>query len=375
MEILAAVVLISWVAAFIRTIVNLLLIPTLRPGSADGPPVSIVIPARNEERSIGETVTRLLRQTYRKLELIVVDDGSTDATPDILRKIGEADSRLIVLRNEETPDGWLGKPWALHRGAEVATGELLLFVDADISYEPDAVAAMVARLRESGVAMLSALPRLEMRGFWENALIPQLAMTIFSFLPTWLGNRTKIRMLGVGGGPGNMVWRNAYDLAGGHVALRAAVVDDVGLARLIRQSGQRTEAVRSDGLISVRIYHGLHEIVHGFTKNAFSVLNRNYVAALVVAILTILFHVLPYAMALAGSRVAVATVLMITATRLLLFSVLRYSLLSALFLHPVMNLAWTYIFLRSMWITGVRRKLTWRGRDYDPSRTRFGADR
>ena len=375
MTILTTVILVAWGATLLRTILNLLLIPRLVPGPPDGPAVSVIIPARNEERAIEETVRRMLAQSYRNLELIVVDDGSADATSAILAKLAAEDGRLVVVRNEETPDGWLGKPWALHRGSEVAKGELLLFVDADIHYEQHAVSAMVSRIRTSGAAMLSALPAIEMRGSWEKAIMPQLAMTLFSFLPTWLGNGRTIRILAVGGGPGNLVWRTAYDIAGGHVALRGAVIDDVGLARLFRASGQGTELARAEDLMSVRMYHGLAEIVHGFTKNAFAVLNRSYAGALLVVVGTVLFHVLPYLLAAVGNRTALVTIAVISVTRLLLFSVFRYGIANALFLHPVMTLAWAYIFLRSAWITGVRRQLTWRGRHYDARETRFGGDR
>ena len=367
------IILLIWVVSLVRTLLNLAVIRRLRAGVyTSGPFVSVIVPARDEERSIERTVRSLLAQTWESMELIVVNDRSTDSTGRILAAID--DSRLRVINGEEPPPGWLGKPHALHQGALQARGEILLFVDADIQYEPDAVAAAVDHLRRSKARMITLLPHLEMHGFWENVAMPQLTLTAFTFLPTWLSNLTTYPRLGIGGGTGNLVWRDSYERAGGHAALKDAVIDDVGLARLLRRSGLRTEVVRSSTQVSVRMYHGLREIVDGFTKNTFAVFGRNYLVASVLTILGLMVNVWPYIAALTGDVIAIATVGVITLTRLILFAALRYSLLAALFAHPLCMLVWTWIIVRSMWITGVRKRLMWRGRTYDASRTRFGAD-
>jgi glycosyltransferase involved in cell wall biosynthesis len=384
-SILNSVILVLWLATLANTIASLIAVPRLR--AKDGaaylrssilnpqssiPSVSVLIPARDEERRIGPTVRALLAQTYPALEVIVVNDRSTDATAAILGAF--EDPRLRVVQGEEPPPGWLGKPWALHQASRHARGELLLFVDADIHYEPEGVAAAVALIERAGVSMISLLPRIEMRGFWEHLLMPDLAMMAFSFLPLWLANRTRARVLAIGGGPGNLVARADYDAAGGHEALQDSVIDDVALARLVRRSGRRTQMVLADDLVSVRMYHGLRETIEGFTKNTFSVFGRSYAALFVVIVLSAILHLLPYLLAFAGNPIAIATVVVLTLTRVVLFSALRYRLDNALLGHPAMILVWAYIFLRSAWITGVRRELLWRGRRYDASRTRFGAD-
>jgi glycosyltransferase involved in cell wall biosynthesis len=375
MRLLSIIVCVSWVLAFGRTLLNLALLRRLRAAEGVDPAfVSVIIPARDEERVIERTVRALLAQTHPHLEIIVVNDRSADRTGEILRSID--DPRLVAIDGAEPPEGWLGKPWALHQGSLHARGELLLFADADIVYAPGAIAAAVAYLRRSGAAMICLLPHFEMHGLAENAAMPMLAMTLFTFIPTWLANRTSIGVLAVGGGPGNLVARDAYDAAGGHEPLKDAVVDDVALARLVRRrTRRRTEGVRADDFVSLRMYEGLGEIVRGFTKNAFAIFGRSYLLAVVVAVLAVIFHILPYILALTGDRWAMATVAVITLIRLILFRSLGYSLLSALFLHPVMVGLWDFIFLRSAWYTGVRRQLLWRGRTYDARATRFGADR
>ena len=375
MRLLTLIVLAAWVLAFFRTIVNLALIPRLRRDErpAREPLVSIIIPARDEARVIERTVRAFLAQTYPHFELIVVNDRSADATGAILRSI--EDERLVVIDGEEPSAGWLGKPWALHQGSRHAHGEILLFVDADVIYAPDALRAAVATFEQRRPALLTLLPFFELHGFGENASMPMLALTCFTFLPTWLSNRTRGVALAIGGGTGNLVLRDAYDAAGGHEALKDSVVDDVGLARLIRRSGGLTIVVRGDDLIALRMYHGLREVIEGFTKNSFAVAGRNYVVAFLFAAGCLVFHLVPYILALTSDRISIATVVVITATRLILFRSLRYRLDNALLLHPIMAAIWLWIFVRSTWLTGVRRKLLWRGRTYDARQTRFGADR
>src|SRR4051794_39718344 len=372
---LALIILIAWLMALIRTIVNLRLIPRLRAGMrpANEPLVSIVIPARDEAHIIERTVRAFLAQTYANLEVIVVNDRSTDGTGDIVRAIH--DDRLTVIDGVEPPAGWMGKPWALHQGSRAARGELLLFVDADLIYAPPALGAAVAYLQAQALALLSLFPHLEMHGFGEIASMPMMPMVFHTFMPTWLSNRTRFARLAIGGGTGNLVVREIYEASGGHEELSDAVVDDIALARLIRRHGGRTEIVRAEDLVSLRMYRGLREVIDGFTKNTFSALGRNYLAGFLVVAGCIVFHILPYALALTGDRNAIATIVIISVTRLILFQSLRYRWDAALFLHPVMAAIWTWIFIRSIWLTGIRRKLLWRGRTYDARETRFGAER
>ena len=374
MSVLTLILLVLWLVTLASTILSLAVVPRLRAGAQPQatPLVSFLIPARDEERTIERTVRALLAQTYPALEIVVVDDRSTDATSAILASIG--DERLRVVNGVEPPPGWLGKNWAVHQASTHARGGLLLIMDADILYEPGALAAAVAYLQKSGVAMISLLPRLEMRGFWEHLALPNLSVTAFSVLPLWLANRTRLRVLAIGGGPGNLVSREAYDAAGGHTELKDAVIDDIGLARLIRRSGGHTHAVRADDLVSVRMYHGLRETVAGFTKNTFTAFGRSYLVLVAAIAWTLFAHVLPYALALGGDPVALATVVVLTLVRVILFASLGYRLDNAVFGDVPMVLLWIFIFLRSAWITGVRGQLHWRGRRYDASRTRFGAD-
>ncbi|MBI4500968.1 MAG: glycosyltransferase [Gemmatimonadetes bacterium] len=371
MHVLALIALVIAIVALVNTVLNLLLVRRLpASGLTEGPLVSVIIPARNEERAIEQTVRAFLAQRYRVLELVVVNDRSTDATGAILDRIAAEDPRLAVIHGEPPPEGWLGKPWALHEGSRHARGELFFFVDGDIIYSPEAVGTTVSELQRSDRAMVALLPYVEMQGFWEHVAMPMLAVTFFTMLPSWIGNRTRSVRLALGGGAGMLVRRSAYQSAGGHEALKSAVVDDIGLARLIRRHGGRTVALRADHLIRMRMYHGAAEIVYGFTKNMFSAMGRNYLIVLFWFLFGLVANFLPYGLALAGDPIGITTVILLTMSRVILFAALGYRLDNAILAHPLMTAFWGGVMLRSTWITGFRGLVHWRGRTYGPTVTR-----
>ncbi|HEX7419369.1 MAG TPA: glycosyltransferase [Thermoanaerobaculia bacterium] len=367
--------LLLWAFGLINIILNLLFLGKLRGATLDRYPlVSIIVPARNEERAIERTVRAMLAQDYPELEVIVVNDRSSDSTGAILDRVASEDSRLVAVHGEEPPPDWLGKPWALHQGSLRARGELLLFVDADVHYAPAAVSTAVQHNEATHQDLTFLFPNFEMHGLWENALMPAVPMTPFT-VPIWLGERLPYTYLAIGGGTGNLIRRAAYDKAGGHAALRDAVIDDVGLAHHVRRSGSHTGIARTEHLVSVRMYHGFREVVNGFTKNVFTIVGRSYLGAAFFLSIFIVGSLLPFAMALTGNRVAIATVALIILSRLIFFAGVGYPLWSAVLLHPLTAVGWMWITIRSTWVVGIRGQLPWRGRTYDPNRTRFGADR
>ncbi len=369
MHALALIALVLWIGTFANTVLNLLLVPRLRTGAKrSGPLVSVVIPARNEERAIEQGVRSFLAQAYDSIEVVVVNDRSTDATGAILDRIAAEDSRLRVIHGEPPPAGWLGKPWALHEGSRHARGQLLLFVDADLRYHPETVAAAVRTLARNDVAMVTLLPDMELEGFWEHVALPMLAFAFFVMLPSWLANRTRAPRLALGGGTGMLMRRDVYDSFHGHEALKDAVVDDIGLARVTREHGGRTIALRADHLVAIRMYHGGREIVAGFTKNVFTAMARSYAIVVFWLAIGLVCNMLPFALAFTGDRAAIATVLLITASRVLVFVPLGYGFLNAVLGHPLMMSFWAWVMIRSAWVTGVRGQVHWRGRSYDAAK-------
>lgn len=258
------------------------------------PMVSILLPARDEARGIEACARSLLAQRYPRFELLVLDDHSTDATPDILRQLAAADPRLRLLAGQPLPAGWLGKHWACQQLAEQARGELLLFTDADTRHKPDALRQAVAALLAEEADLISALPRQVLGSWGERLVVPLLPWSLGSFYPQRLAERTKDgfarRRTNVGGnnrlvmavGQYMLFRRQAYARAGGHAAVRANVADDIALARALAGQGGRCRLVDAGALVSCRMYHNFTEASQGFSKNLFAAFNYNALALVAV---------------------------------------------------------------------------------------------
>lgn len=378
MIVLVAVLLtLFWGLALLQVIANRLTVRRLEDGEVPPAPplVSVIIPARDEERTIGATVSSFLAQNWRELEVIVVNDRSTDRTAEVLDELD--DPRLHVIEGEEPPTGWLGKPWALQQGALAARGEWLLFCDADVRWKPNALTAVMTATERDGLEAATVLPHLETHSFWERILLVNLIFTLWTLFPLWMRRDTAPRHA-LGGGPGNLVRTQLWRDIGTHAAIHNAVIDDIGLMRRIRKTGRHTGVLRADHLVEIRMYEGLDELMRGFTKNAWYATGASFLGAALAGLITFVFNVLPYLIILdavidfvRGEPFgpaffwSLATVSLISLARLIVLLPGGYGFWNALLGHPLMMTGWLVIFLRSSLLTGASRRLHWRGREFD----------
>ncbi len=363
-------------------VANLALMPRLsraEPVRGQAPLLSIVVPARNEERAIEAAVRSLLAQDYPSFEVIVVEDRSTDRTADILRGLA-TDLRLRVVSGVEPPEGWLGKPHALFQGSRAARGELLLFVDADVRYRSDTVSRAVGDLTAQRADSLVLFPRFEVGSFWEEVLMPNLICSVF-FGPAFLINFRWPRWLAAGGGAGNLVRRSAYEAVGGHETLRASVVDDVRLGYTLKQAGFRLRVTLANEHVEVRMYSGFREVWDGFTKNvAYACSGLAAVIFLSLSLLWTVVAILPPAVlvaAAAGARIvpidvarAAISLSLLIGARVILAAALGDKIWPSV-THPLMAAVWAGLLARSLFHRLVRRKLLWRGRAFDARKAGF----
>jgi hypothetical protein len=241
--------------------------PVPVPPGDDAPLISVVVPARNEARDVAATLRGILAQRYPRLEVVAVDDCSTDGTAEAIAAVAADDPRLTLVRGREAPDGWLGKPWAVSQGVERTRGAWLCFTDADIAFHPDTLAAALAFARERGGGGCTLTPLLECGSFWERVVQPVAAMTIASFVaPPLLAERPNSRVALAAGGF-MLVERQLYERAGGHAAVRDRVADDISLARSVKRAGGLLALGAGDELVRVRMYHGPGELFRGWRKN------------------------------------------------------------------------------------------------------------
>jgi len=271
--------------------------------AADQGLVSVIVPAKDEEANIGAALETLLAQDYPNIEIIVVDDRSTDGTAEVVRGVAARDGRVRLVQVKELAAGWFGKPHAMHTGAREARGEWLLFVDADCRQAPHSVRVGVEFCAAEGGEMLSLWPVLEMHGFWENAVQPVAGSVLVAwFRPGWV-NDPKHRAA-FANGQYILIRRSAYEAVGGYGAVRAKVVEDIAFAREVKGRGHRLLNAVGQDLFTTRMYDSLRAMWKGWTRifyGAFGGVGQ----ILGVIALTFVFTLVPFGV-LAASAAALA---------------------------------------------------------------------
>jgi hypothetical protein len=230
--------------------------------------VSILIPARDEAVNIGDALAAARASGGVPVEIVVVDDHSTDGTAEVVRAHAAMDPRVRLEAAPPLPPGWGGKNHACQRLAEAARGTHLLFVDADVRLEPHAAAALIRHARDAGVALVSGVPRQETRTVGELLTVPIINFLLLGYLPIGRMRATTQPSLGAACGQLLLVEREAYLAVGGHAAIRDRIHDALALVRRMRAAGHRNDLVAGAGLARVRMYQGFGEAWAGFLKNA-----------------------------------------------------------------------------------------------------------
>lgn len=338
--------------------------------AGDGASVSILIPARDEAAHITAAVEAARASRGVAVEILVMDDGSTDATARLASAQAALDPRVRLATAPALPAGWAGKTHACQRLADLATGSHLLFVDADVRLAPDAAAALAGHARRSGCALVSGVPRQETRSLGELLTVPMINFLLLGYLPLDRMRRTTLPALGAACGQLLLVDAAAYRAVGGHAAVRARLHDALMLARRFRALGHRTDLVDGAGLAACRMYDGLKPALRGFLKNA----REGMARPLALPVWTVLLaggHVLPPVLTLAalagqgGPLPPLAALLVSLGTRAAVTRRARESFWSVP-LHPAtvataLAVQWTAL-LRS----GSGRPTAWKGRLYQP---------
>jgi glycosyltransferase involved in cell wall biosynthesis len=330
------------------------------------PRVSILFTACNEEEKLPGALATMLALDYPDYEIIAVNDRSTDATGAILDRAAQRDPRLRVIHNGALPPGWLGKTHALHRAAEAATGEWLVFTDADVHFAPDLLRRTVALATERGWDHLALLPSVVLHSFWEKVLMTYFELGLVLLLKPWKVADPKSKRF-MGGGTFQLLRREVHRALGGHRRLAMEVVDDLKLGKLVKLGGYRSGVVFGDGRVRVRWHAGVRNIIRGTEKNFFS--GADFSVAKVFAQTAALFFgsifpllILPFADGPARVAASVAVAL----PMLMHGYVARIERLSALYglTHPAGAVLFAWMLVRSTALTLRRGGIEWRGTFY-----------
>jgi hypothetical protein len=371
MSLLALIVLlgVAGVAAVVSR--NLTVFRPAPPPGDDTPALSILIPVRDEEVQVEAAVRAACAQAGEG-EVVVLDDGSTDATPEILARLVRELPRLRVVTGQPLPEGWAGKAWACWQlASEHARHGWILFVDSDVRLHPDAARRALAAARAESVPFLTAFPRQITASVGEALLIPLVHLVLLAYLPMWLIRRIPSPGLAAGCGQFILAERAAYLAAGGHRAIRSTLHDGLQLARRMKATGFAIGLLDGTDLATCRMYAGLGAAWRGFSRNAYEALGSPAAVAVMVtlnaALFVLPFVALPVILLTEGlSRAAAlwgAAVAAVVGLRAVLAVRFRAPLWIAL-ATPLAVALMIGIYLQSYANARLGRRVTWRSRSY-----------
>lgn len=373
--ILLAVTCVCLTIAFFNAVLflrNLLIyVPPPKALSSLSRAVSVLIPARNEEKAIADAVQAALASRGVELELIVLDDHSEDRTAEIVEEIRRIDSRVRLECAPPLPPDWCGKQFACSVLASMASHDILCFIDSDVRLEPDGVARMLSFLDESGAGLVSGFPKQEMVTFFEKLLLPMMHFLLLGFLPIDSMRKYLAPSLGAGCGQIFVARRNAYFNAGGHSAIRSSRHDGIALPKAFRRARLKTDLCDATAVATCRMYRNAPEVFHGLLKNA----NEGIAAPIRIFVFTALLvpaHVMPLLLcayfAVTGRTglpmlLSVAALTLSFLPRILAVRRFGQPLREAL-LHPIA----IAVFLALQWYARYRGMVgtpsVWKGRNY-----------
>lgn len=330
------------------------------------PMVSVVVAARNEERDLPRALESLLRLDYPALEIIVVNDRSTDRTGELLEQYAAADPRLRVIHIEKLPAEWLGKNHALHQGAAVARGELLLFTDADVVFSPTVLRRAVTYMQANDVDLLAAIPQVRMPTLLLQSFAITFMMMFFLYFQPWRARLPRSKAY-IGIGAFNLVKAEAYRQVGGHAPIAMRPDDDVKLGQLLKLRGKKIDVVEATGELVVPWYASLAEVVRGLEKNTFAGVEYRIDITMVFSAAALIFNVLPFIMvfiaqdiARAGFALSCVILLALSASTAVAGGMNPLAALG----YPIATLLFVIILWRNMVLTLWQGGIRWRDTFY-----------
>ncbi len=347
------------------------------PDPSAWPKVSLVIAACNEADTIEAAMASRLAEDYPNLEFVLVDDRSTDDTGRIIDRIAAADPRVKALHVRSLPDGWLGKVHAMHQGVQVATGDWLLFTDADVHFAPGTIRRTVANCLHRNLDHLAAFPAMESSTFWLDVVMAGFLRLFFLGIRAWAVEDPASKAC-IGIGAFNLVRREAFDRTEGFPWLKLELGDDVALGMLLKSRGGRSSVVNARRHVSVRWYTSVRQMARGAERGGYTVLARfSLIRAIGLGAAMLALELAPFAalfalgmpaLQVAGAAIAVLAL----ATTLAMSLWADRPILPALLL-PVASAILAGFVLRAGWLGYRRGGILWRGTLYRTEVLRAGA--
>jgi chlorobactene glucosyltransferase len=374
-----ALILLTWVRIFISVIISRrkfilnLEYPVNIPNS---PKISIIVPARNEENNIHRCLECLQKIEYPNIEIIVINDRSTDRTGEIIAEIAQVNGRVKLIQGSNLPDGWVGKTHAIHQAISHATGDWFLLIDADVAIHEKAPAIALSYCLNNNLKMLSIALKPSLKTFWENIIMPVVFGAIFFSNPIEKVNDPDDEAAMASGG---FIFVNAssYRAMGGHKAIKNSITEDVALARLAKTNDVPYRFVLGQEMGNQRWYASFREIWEGWSRSMFTGMNYQISEAIKSILLVFILGILPFIILLDQSVTLVSTgsynspIFWLALAQMLI--ILGYRFYNAVsqglakgyfFTHPLGNAIFIGIIINSAFRSLTGRGVTWKGRNY-----------
>jgi glycosyltransferase involved in cell wall biosynthesis len=350
-----------------RTIQKLAQIPMPSADTmAQLPKVSIIIPARNEQRNIEEALTSVLHLNYPDYELVVINDRSEDKTGEILEALQQRYPQLRVVHIRELPPGWLGKNHALFVGAQSACGEFLLFTDADIVMDASTLTRAVSYMQTQQGDHLAMMPEILSHNLGLDLFMNTFTVFFALYSRPWFAKNPKSKSH-IGIGAFNLIRKSTYHAIGTHQAIALRPDDDMKLGKLVKKHGFRQLATNGVGLIRVEWYRSLHELIDGLSKNAFAGLEYSLPYVLFGITAQFLFGLWPWiAVFLTRGNIQLIYVVILFLQQLLYFDTARHNRLNPWggIFAPLYTGLLIFIMVRATWLNLRHQGIYWRGTHY-----------
>jgi len=324
------------------------------------PRVSILIPARNEEHNLPELLESLSNLTYPDYEVIICDDHSTDSTPDILDKFTQRAENFRWFTGKELPTGWLGKNFACHQLAGKATGNYLLFLDADVTIQRDFLSPIISRAIQAKLSLLSIFPRQVLYSKGEKSTVPLMNWILISLLPLPLVRYSRKPSLAAANGQLMLFEAGNYHENRWHQQVKEENVEDILIMKKMKKTGYRTEVLANFSAVSCRMYSSYREATEGFSRNIHQYFGGSSAAMLLFWLLTVPGILLALLMLpVAGMLILIGQILLL---RIIISLHSGQSVWTNLYYHPAQMAALTNIIARN--ILGKRKKtVKWKDRE------------
>ncbi|MEE4177660.1 MAG: glycosyltransferase [Bacteroides sp.] len=321
--------------------------------------VSVLIPARNEERNIGKLLESLGRQDYPQLEILIYDDLSTDQTARLVEECAKKDSRIRLLPGKGLPQGWLGKNHACHQLAREAKGDYLLFIDADVTAESKLISQALAHLQKHKLSLLSIFPQQMMHTLGERLTVPLMNWILVSLLPLIFTRISSWTSFSAANGQFMLFHAKTYRKHHFHQMVRSQKVEDIIIFRKLKKLGLRGHTILSNGQVKCRMYTSFREALQGFSKNVFEFFGNSILLTVFMALLTT-FGFVPVYLAL-GTEFALAWLAGAILLRAMAAFASRQNVVQTIVLLPFQQLAFFVVIIEAIRVR-IRGKSSWKGR-------------